>query len=134
MIVGAGLFTVNPFCNTPGADEGLVTVTFHLPAVTPSRSNLQIIMVGLITTTSYASTSGPAVLFTSFTVAPDSKLVPARFVIVTGQPRAPLLGVMEVTVGVGPGVIVGVGVTVPVPDGEGPKEADDNTDAPLPPV
>ena len=99
--VGALLVTPNPFVKVPVSEYWLVTVTFRGAAVAPARSKVQVIRVADTMTTLVAIISGPARLFTRLTMAPDLKLVPARLVMFTFQPRTCVLGVIAVTVGVG---------------------------------
>ena len=79
---------VNPLARVPILPSGLVTVTLLRAAGAPVRSKVQVRLVppGFITTL-VAVISGPAVLLTSFTIAPGWNLVPARLVILTVQPR-----------------------------------------------
>jgi hypothetical protein len=92
---------VNPFTRVPASESGLATVTFRGAAVAPVRSKVQVIRVADTTTTFVAIISGPAEVFTNLAVAPDLKLVPARLVMLTFQPRTCVFGVIAVTVGVG---------------------------------
>jgi hypothetical protein len=97
--VGALPVIVNPLARVPVFPSGLVTVTLLRAEGAPVRSKVQVIWVADATTTLVAAISGPAEAFTSLTVAPFWKLVPARLVILTVQPRTPVFGVMLVTVG-----------------------------------
>jgi hypothetical protein len=64
----------------------------------PVRSKVQVIRVGETTTTFVPTISAYPVRF-SLTDAPDTKPVPARFVILTVVVFTPVFGVMDVTVG-----------------------------------
>jgi hypothetical protein len=99
--VGAAPVTVNPFASVPVSEYGSVTVTLYFAAVAPFRSKVQVICEAETTFKLVAVISGPAEAFTSFTVAPVRKFVPARLVILTVQPRTCVAGAIDVTVGVG---------------------------------
>jgi hypothetical protein len=102
VILGLGLLTVNPFASVPTSPSGFVTVTFLLGTGASSKLKVHVMLVPEpFTTTLVAIMSGPAVLLTSLTSAPGSKLDPARLVMLTFQPRAPVFGVIAVTVGAG---------------------------------
>jgi len=84
----------------------LVTTTFRRPVVAPDGiENVQVICVGETTVTPVAPISGSPVLV-SFTVAPDTKLEPARLVILIELPRIPVFGIIEVTVGAGVDTVI----------------------------
>ena len=72
----------------------VVTTTFQLPVGFPDRGSVQVICVGDTTVTPEATISVSPVL-ESFTVAGDTKLVPDRFVIVTGPEFGAVEGVIE---------------------------------------
>ena len=84
---------VNPPGNVAEVPSGLVTTTFHCPAPIPLRLTLQVIFVGETTVTPVAVISGLPV-FVRFTVAPETKPVPIRSVMLTAPAFIAVEGVM----------------------------------------
>jgi hypothetical protein len=98
--VGAAPVTVNPLTSVPVSEYGLVTVTLRFAAVAPVRPKVQVIWVAETTLIFVAMISGPAVLLTNLTTAPDRKFVPVTRSIIV-HPRTCVTFVMAVTVGSG---------------------------------
>lgn len=113
--VGAGLVTVKALANVIDCPSVLVTTTFHCPAdVTEGTGSVsvQVMLVGETTVTDVAVIlDDPDIV--RFTVAPETKPVPAKFVIDTVFPATPVFGVIPVTVGAG---FVTVNAALSVPD------------------
>ena len=84
---------VNPPGNVAEVPSGLVTTTFHCPVPFPVRSKVQVIFVGETPITPVAGISGLPV-FVSFTVAPETKPVPIRSVMLTALVFMAVEGVM----------------------------------------
>ena len=78
-----GVVTVNPLVFLPDCPSGLVTVTFHGPGAAPVIGRTQVINVELTKQTSVADMFSYPVLVRVIKL-PSTKLIPDRFVILTG--------------------------------------------------
>lgn len=73
---------VKLFLSVAGDPPGFVTTTFHYPGIRPAIGIVQVIFVGV--TTTFVAIQSVYPVRVSLTVAPVTKPVPGRFVMVTG--------------------------------------------------
>ena len=95
---GTGAVIANPLVSIPDFPSGLMTPTFHGPAVLPVRLKVQVILVGETIVTLVPPMSVYPVRF-SLTVAPAKNPVPVRFVMLMIVVFIPVFGVIDVILG-----------------------------------
>lgn len=101
VIFGAELLIVNPLVSVADWLSRLVTITFHWPVAALARLKLVAILPGFTTTTGVEfMISDDPVLFRR-TVAPATKPVPDKSVMLTDPVFTPAFGVIDITVGAG---------------------------------
>ena len=100
MIAGRvdGVVTVNPLVFLPACPSGFVTVTFHGPGAAPVIGRTQVINVELTKRISVADMFSYPVLVRVIKL-PSTKLMPDRFVMLTGVVFNPEDGVRRVMAG-----------------------------------
>ena len=105
---------VNAFPSIAACPSGLVTVTFHVPAIAPEGiEKMQVIFDADWAVTLVPEMNEDADTLVSLTLAPGRKLVPDMLLIVTTVPASAVFGSMLLTVGAGyEVVVVVVAVTV----------------------
>ena len=93
---------VNAFPSVAACPSGLVTVTFHVPAMAMTGiENRQVIFDADWAVTLVPEMDEDTVTLVSLTLAPGRKFVPDMLLIVTVVPASPEAGVMLLTVGAG---------------------------------
>jgi len=93
---------VNAFPSVAACPSGLVTVTFHVPAIAMDGiENRQVMFDADWAVTLVPKMVEGDVTLVSLTLAPGRKFVPDMLLIVTTVPASPVFGMMLLTVGAG---------------------------------